>query len=89
VEKAALGGCDLSVAYIGDEWQWLVKCQGREVARGCRARLTGGAAAGRIRRPVFPRLCLAPLRRDLGVLHNTRYRTFVLLHLQQLTGAIG
>ena len=28
IEKAALGGSDLSVAYVGGEWQWLVKCQG-------------------------------------------------------------
>jgi hypothetical protein len=34
VEKAALGGCNLSVAYIGGEWQWLVNCRGREVAEG-------------------------------------------------------
>jgi hypothetical protein len=34
VEKAALGGCDLSVAHVGGEWQWLVRCEGREVAAG-------------------------------------------------------
>ena len=34
VEKAVIGDCDLSVAYIGGEWQWLVKCRGREVAEG-------------------------------------------------------
>jgi hypothetical protein len=34
IEKAALGGSDLSVAYVGGEWQWLVMCQGREVAAG-------------------------------------------------------
>jgi hypothetical protein len=34
VEKAALGGCDLSGAYVGGEWQWLVMCQGRAVAEG-------------------------------------------------------
>jgi hypothetical protein len=34
IEKATIDGCDLSVAYIGDEWQWLVRCQGRDVAEG-------------------------------------------------------
>jgi hypothetical protein len=41
VEKAALGGCDLSVAFIGGEWQWLIRREGRDIAEGaaraCRA----------------------------------------------------
>jgi hypothetical protein len=34
VEKATLGGCDLSVVYVGCEWQWLVRRDGRDVAEG-------------------------------------------------------
>ena len=34
VEKAALGGCDLSVMFFGGEWQWLVRHEGRDVAEG-------------------------------------------------------
>jgi hypothetical protein len=34
VEKAAIAGCDLAVAFIGGEWQWLVRCNGRELAEG-------------------------------------------------------
>jgi hypothetical protein len=34
IEKATIGDCDLSVAHVGGEWQWLVKCHGREVAEG-------------------------------------------------------
>lgn len=34
VERAALGGCDLSVVYVRGEWQWLVRCQGGDVAEG-------------------------------------------------------
>jgi hypothetical protein len=30
----ALGGCDLSVLYVGGEWQWLVRQAGRNVAEG-------------------------------------------------------
>jgi hypothetical protein len=41
VELAALGGCDLSVMFIGGGWQWLVRHCGRDVdegsARGCLA----------------------------------------------------
>ena len=34
VERAALGTCDLSVVYVGGEWQWLVRQAGRDVAEG-------------------------------------------------------
>jgi hypothetical protein len=34
VEKAALGAFDLSVLYVGGEWQWLVRREGRDVAEG-------------------------------------------------------
>ena len=34
IEKAAFGGFDLSVVYVGGEWQWLVKRDGRDVAEG-------------------------------------------------------
>jgi hypothetical protein len=34
VELAALGGFDLSVMFIGGEWQWLVRHEGRDVAEG-------------------------------------------------------
>jgi hypothetical protein len=34
VERAALGSCDLSVLRIGDQWQWLVRREGRDVAEG-------------------------------------------------------
>ena len=34
VEKATMGGCDLPVVYVSGEWQWLVRCQGRDVAEG-------------------------------------------------------
>ena len=34
VEKAAVGGCDLSALYVGGEWQWLVRQAGRDVAEG-------------------------------------------------------
>jgi hypothetical protein len=34
VERAAVGGCDLSVLYVGGEWQWLVQREGRDVAEG-------------------------------------------------------
>ena len=30
----ALGGCDLSVAFIGGEWLWLIRREGRDVAEG-------------------------------------------------------
>jgi hypothetical protein len=34
VECAALGSCDLSVLRVGDQWQWLVRQEGRDVAEG-------------------------------------------------------
>lgn len=34
IERAAVGGCDLSVLYVGGEWQWLVQREGRDVAEG-------------------------------------------------------
>jgi hypothetical protein len=34
VERAALGSCELSVLYVGGEWQWLVRRAGRDVAEG-------------------------------------------------------
>jgi len=34
VEQAKLCGFDLSVAYIGGEWQWLVRRDGRDFAEG-------------------------------------------------------
>jgi hypothetical protein len=34
IECAALGSCDLSVLHVGDEWQWLVRQDGRDVAEG-------------------------------------------------------
>jgi hypothetical protein len=42
VEKAVVGGCDLTVAFIGGGWQWLVRCQGRVVVEGA-ARSAEGA----------------------------------------------
>ena len=50
IERAALGACDLSVLYVGGEWQWLVSCAGRDVAEGaaradCDAREQAEAAA--------------------------------------------
>jgi hypothetical protein len=34
VERAALGSCDLSIMRIGDQWQWHVRREGRDVAEG-------------------------------------------------------
>jgi hypothetical protein len=34
IARAALGSCDLSVLRIGDEWHWLVRRDGRDVADG-------------------------------------------------------
>jgi hypothetical protein len=34
IKRAALGSCDLSIGYIGGEWQWLVRRDGRDVAEG-------------------------------------------------------
>ena len=34
VEKAALGDCDLSMLYVGGEWEWLVRQAGCDVAEG-------------------------------------------------------
>jgi len=44
----ALGGCDLSVLYVGGEWQWFVRQAGRRCGAGCcRGQATGrsGGAA--------------------------------------------
>ena len=34
IERAVLGACDLSVLYIGGEWQWRVRRHGRDTAEG-------------------------------------------------------
>jgi hypothetical protein len=34
IERAALGCCDLSVLHVAGEWQWLVRCDGRDIAEG-------------------------------------------------------
>ena len=34
IERAAFGACDLSVLYVGGEWQWPVRRDGRDVAEG-------------------------------------------------------
>jgi hypothetical protein len=34
VERAVLGNCNLSLLHIGGEWQWLARCDGRDVAEG-------------------------------------------------------
>ena len=34
VERATLGSCDLSVLHIAEEWQWLVRQDGRDVKEG-------------------------------------------------------
>jgi hypothetical protein len=34
IERAALGSCDLSVLHVGDEWQWLVRQDSRDLAEG-------------------------------------------------------
>ena len=34
VERAALGGCDLSVVYVGGNWEWLVRRAGHDIAEG-------------------------------------------------------
>lgn len=34
IERAVVGSFDLSVLYVGGEWQWLVQCGGRDVAEG-------------------------------------------------------
>jgi hypothetical protein len=34
VEKAALGDCDLSVMFIGGNWEWLVRHDGRDIVEG-------------------------------------------------------
>jgi hypothetical protein len=34
IERAALRSCELSVLYVGGEWQWLVRQAGRDVAEG-------------------------------------------------------
>jgi hypothetical protein len=34
IQRATIGSCDLSVLYVGGEWQWLVRQAGRDVAEG-------------------------------------------------------
>jgi hypothetical protein len=34
VQRAAVGDCDLSLLFVAGEWQWLVRCGGRDVAEG-------------------------------------------------------
>jgi len=34
VERARLGACELCVVYVAGEWQWLVRCRGRDLAEG-------------------------------------------------------
>jgi hypothetical protein len=34
IERATFGSFSLSVAYIAGEWQWLVQCDGVDVAEG-------------------------------------------------------
>jgi hypothetical protein len=34
IERVTLGAFSLSVAYIAGEWQWLVQCEGIDVAEG-------------------------------------------------------
>jgi len=34
VQRAAVGDCDLSVVHVGGEWQWLIRCAGRDIAEG-------------------------------------------------------
>ena len=34
IQRAALRSCELSVLYVGGEWQWLVRQAGRDVAEG-------------------------------------------------------
>jgi hypothetical protein len=33
-ELATLGDCDLSVMFVGGNWEWLVRHDGRDVAEG-------------------------------------------------------
>jgi hypothetical protein len=48
-DKATVGGCELSVAFVGGQWQWLVRCEGRDVAeRPARS----GRGAKQRKRPV-------------------------------------
>jgi hypothetical protein len=34
VERATVGAFDLCVAYVGGEWQWLIRRDGRDIAEG-------------------------------------------------------
>jgi hypothetical protein len=34
VERATVGAFDLCVVYVAGEWQWLVRCEDRDVAEG-------------------------------------------------------
>ena len=34
VERAKVGALDLCFVYVAGEWQWLVRCEGRDVAEG-------------------------------------------------------
>jgi hypothetical protein len=34
VERATVGAFDLCVVYVAGDWQWLVRCEGRDVAEG-------------------------------------------------------
>jgi hypothetical protein len=34
LQRAAVGDCDLSVLRVGDEYHWLVRPDGRDVAEG-------------------------------------------------------
>jgi hypothetical protein len=49
VERAALDGYDLSVLYVDGEWQWLVRCDDRDIAEG--AARTAEETHGKKRKP--------------------------------------
>jgi hypothetical protein len=34
VELAEVGDCELRVCFVGGEWQWLIRCEGQDVAEG-------------------------------------------------------
>jgi hypothetical protein len=81
-DKATLGGSDLSVAYVGGEWQWLMRHAGHNIdagsARPCRGAKQQAEDAARLllvvprlRRParcetVDSRLSLRAKRSNLG-----------------------
>ena len=60
LERAQLGECDLCVAYVEGEWQWLVRRDGHDLAEGTSraaqaARQQAEAVAyRRLAAPVFP-----------------------------------